>query len=188
MHADANADYGGFAAMVKNGAYEDLQLTQRNATTWDFKFEQTIAGKKNLMSKLPLDRARRVHDRDRQADERRDGARRRVVSQGAVGRVEPGDRAARRQKETLTLDDSRRRQVERRLVGLQAPVRGRRAHRSTSTSATTTTPRPRTSPTPRRSTSWLVDRGFQLAGELVRQVHAHERPAHAHARRRRQAA
>ena len=25
-HADANADYGGFAAMVKDGAYEDLRL------------------------------------------------------------------------------------------------------------------------------------------------------------------
>ena len=53
--ADANADYGGFSAMVKNGAYDDLALTQVNATTWEFKFEQTIAGKKNLISKLPLD-------------------------------------------------------------------------------------------------------------------------------------
>jgi hypothetical protein len=52
---DANANYGGFAAMVKNGAYDDLALTQVNATTWSFKFTQTIAGKKNLMSKLPLD-------------------------------------------------------------------------------------------------------------------------------------
>jgi len=55
-HGDANADYGGFAAMVKNGAYEDLDLRQLNATTWEFKFEQVIAGKKNLMSMLPLDR------------------------------------------------------------------------------------------------------------------------------------
>ena len=52
---DANANYGGFGAMVKNGAYDDLALTQVDATTWQFKFEQTIAGKKNLMSKLPLD-------------------------------------------------------------------------------------------------------------------------------------
>ena len=54
MHADANANYGGFSAMVKNGAYENLSLVQRNATTWDFKFEQIVAGRKDLMSKLPL--------------------------------------------------------------------------------------------------------------------------------------
>ena len=53
-HGDANADYGGFAAMVKDGAFQDFQITQRNATTWDFKFEQVVAGRKNLMSKLPL--------------------------------------------------------------------------------------------------------------------------------------
>lgn len=53
-HADPNGDYGGFSAMVKNGAYETLRLTQRNATTWDFEFEQVIAGRKNLLSKLPL--------------------------------------------------------------------------------------------------------------------------------------
>lgn len=32
-HADPNADYGGFSAMVKDGAYEDFKVTQRNATT-----------------------------------------------------------------------------------------------------------------------------------------------------------
>jgi len=53
-HSDPNADYGGFSAMVKDGAFQDLQLTQRNATTWEFKFEQTIAGKKSLMRALPL--------------------------------------------------------------------------------------------------------------------------------------
>jgi hypothetical protein len=53
-HADANASYGGFSAMVKDGAFNDLQITQRNATTYDFKFEQVIAGKRELMSKLPL--------------------------------------------------------------------------------------------------------------------------------------
>lgn len=53
-HADANADYGGFSAMVKNGSYEDLRLVQRNATTWDFDFTQVIAGRRNLLSKLPL--------------------------------------------------------------------------------------------------------------------------------------
>jgi hypothetical protein len=54
-HADANGDYGGFAAMVKNGVYEDLSLVQRNATTWEFEFDQLIAGRRDLMRKLPLD-------------------------------------------------------------------------------------------------------------------------------------
>ncbi|HEY5926444.1 MAG TPA: hypothetical protein VIV11_32380 [Kofleriaceae bacterium] len=53
-HADANANYGGFSAMVKNGAYETLRIVQRNATTWDFTFEQVIAGDRNLMRRLPL--------------------------------------------------------------------------------------------------------------------------------------
>ncbi len=54
-HSDANADYGGFSAMVKDGAFKDLQLTQRNAVTWEFKFEQVIAGKTTLMRALPLE-------------------------------------------------------------------------------------------------------------------------------------
>jgi hypothetical protein len=54
-HGDPNYGYGGFAAMVKNGDYEDSTLVQKNATTYEFQFEQTIAGKKNLLSKLPLD-------------------------------------------------------------------------------------------------------------------------------------
>ena len=51
---DPNWAYGGFSAMVKDGAFEDLNLTQVNGTTWQFTFKQTIAGKKNLMSKLGL--------------------------------------------------------------------------------------------------------------------------------------
>ncbi len=54
MHADANAGYGGFSAMVKDGAFEDLQIVKRNATTYEFKFEQVIAGRKDLMRKMPL--------------------------------------------------------------------------------------------------------------------------------------
>lgn len=54
MHADPNADYGGFTSMVKNGVYEDLRIVQRNATTWDFTFEQTLAGRKDLLRRLPL--------------------------------------------------------------------------------------------------------------------------------------
>jgi hypothetical protein len=53
-HADPNADYGGFSAMVKNGAFEDLRIVQRNATTWDFTFEQLVAGDRYLMRRLPL--------------------------------------------------------------------------------------------------------------------------------------
>ena len=54
-HGDENADYGGFAAMVKDGAYQNLGLRQINGNTWEFKFEQVIAGRRNLMSKLGLD-------------------------------------------------------------------------------------------------------------------------------------
>jgi len=57
MHADANADYGGFAAMVKDGTYEGVRLVQRNATTWDYDFEVLVAGRKDLMRKLPLNAA-----------------------------------------------------------------------------------------------------------------------------------
>jgi hypothetical protein len=53
-HGDANASYGGFSAMVKEGSYEDFKVTQRNATTYDFEFTQTIAGAKTLMRDLPL--------------------------------------------------------------------------------------------------------------------------------------
>ncbi len=53
-HADPNANYGGFSAMVKNGSTQTLSMTQRNATTWDYKFEVTIAGQTGLMRKLPL--------------------------------------------------------------------------------------------------------------------------------------
>lgn len=53
-HGDANADYGGFAAMVKDGTYDDIRLVQRNATTYDYEFEVLVAGRKDLMRKLPL--------------------------------------------------------------------------------------------------------------------------------------
>lgn len=54
-HADPNAEYGGFSAMVKEGSTETIRITQRNATTWDYEFEQLIAGRKDLLSRLPLD-------------------------------------------------------------------------------------------------------------------------------------
>jgi hypothetical protein len=53
-HSDANADYGGFSAMVKDGAFNDLALKQVNGVTWEFKFEQLIAGQKTLLRALPL--------------------------------------------------------------------------------------------------------------------------------------
>ena len=53
-HSDPNADYGGFSSMVKDGAFKDLQLKQVNGVTWEFKFEQTIAGKTTLLRALPL--------------------------------------------------------------------------------------------------------------------------------------
>ncbi len=55
--ADANADYGGFAAMVKDGTYDDIRLIQRNATTYDYEFEVLVAGRKDLMRKLQLNAA-----------------------------------------------------------------------------------------------------------------------------------
>jgi len=54
-HADPNAEYGGFSAMVKDGAIETLRVTRRNAVTWDYEFEQVVAGRKDLMRRLPLD-------------------------------------------------------------------------------------------------------------------------------------
>lgn len=53
-HPDPNADYGGFSAMVKDGSTETIKLTQRNATTWDYEFDELIAGRRDLMQRLPL--------------------------------------------------------------------------------------------------------------------------------------
>jgi len=58
-HGDPNAAYGGFSAMVKDGAFEDLDLVQKNATTWEFSFTQIIAGRANLLRRLPLDAQKR---------------------------------------------------------------------------------------------------------------------------------
>ncbi len=52
---EANHAYGGFGAMVKTGSYQDLELTQLDEVTWQFKFSQLIAGRTNLLTKLPLD-------------------------------------------------------------------------------------------------------------------------------------
>lgn len=53
-HDDENADYGGMGGMAKGGSFEDLNVTAKNATTYEFTFRQTIAGGHNLISALPV--------------------------------------------------------------------------------------------------------------------------------------
>jgi len=45
--------YGGFKALTKNGAYEDLNLKKVNDTTWSFDFRQQIGGNEDLIKALP---------------------------------------------------------------------------------------------------------------------------------------
>jgi hypothetical protein len=58
---DANHDYGGMGAMVKTGSYEDLDIQKEDDTTYSFKFSQLIAGRTDLMQKLPLDAQGKLH-------------------------------------------------------------------------------------------------------------------------------
>jgi hypothetical protein len=52
---EANASFGGFAGMAKNGEFQDLGITARaDGVTYDFTFRQLAAGGKNLMQQLPL--------------------------------------------------------------------------------------------------------------------------------------
>jgi hypothetical protein len=51
---DPNADFGGFGGMAKAGPYEDLDVAQIDDLTYEFTFKQIVAGKRNLMSVLPL--------------------------------------------------------------------------------------------------------------------------------------
>jgi hypothetical protein len=53
-HEDANASFGGFGGMAKGGAWEDLDVTAVDASTYRFTFTQIVAGKKTLLSALPL--------------------------------------------------------------------------------------------------------------------------------------
>lgn len=48
------SDFGGFGGMAKAGAYEDLEVTAIDALTYEFTFKQIVAGKKNLVSLLPI--------------------------------------------------------------------------------------------------------------------------------------
>ena len=54
-HEDENASYGGFGAMAKNGDFAALELRKVNGTSWEFKTAQIIAGRTDLLRKLPLE-------------------------------------------------------------------------------------------------------------------------------------
>ena len=53
---DANAKYGGFKALTKNGSWEDLDVRQveGDELTFEFDFRQEIAGPLNLLSVMPV--------------------------------------------------------------------------------------------------------------------------------------
>lgn len=51
---DSNADFGGFGGMAKAGAYDDLDVTAIDDRTYEFTFRQIVAGKRNLVSHLPI--------------------------------------------------------------------------------------------------------------------------------------
>jgi hypothetical protein len=52
--SDPNRRFGGFGGMAKGGAFEDLGVRAIDATKYEFTFKQIIAGKRDLMSLLPL--------------------------------------------------------------------------------------------------------------------------------------
>ncbi|PKN55503.1 MAG: hypothetical protein CVU56_21185 [Deltaproteobacteria bacterium HGW-Deltaproteobacteria-14] len=51
-HSEKDA-YGGFKALTKNGAYEDLDITAVDELTWTFDFRQEIGGQLDLIRALP---------------------------------------------------------------------------------------------------------------------------------------
>jgi hypothetical protein len=54
-HEESNADYGGFGAMSKAGDYESLAIARVGTTlTYEFTFEQLLAGRTNLADLLPV--------------------------------------------------------------------------------------------------------------------------------------
>jgi hypothetical protein len=53
--SESNAQYGGFGAMAKASSYAELGITKLDPTTWEFRFAQLIAGKNNILRRLPLD-------------------------------------------------------------------------------------------------------------------------------------
>lgn len=52
-HDQPNAQYGGFSALTKNGAYEELGIEPVDAITYKFTFRQEFGGKLDLLSRLP---------------------------------------------------------------------------------------------------------------------------------------
>ena len=50
---DSNPDYGGFQALTKNGAYEELGIEAVDETTYRFTFRQEFGGKMDLLAVLP---------------------------------------------------------------------------------------------------------------------------------------
>lgn len=49
----ADAKYGGFKALTKNGSYEDLNVTKVSDLVWSFDFRHEVAGKTALIDALP---------------------------------------------------------------------------------------------------------------------------------------
>ncbi|NOZ01711.1 MAG: lamin tail domain-containing protein, partial [Deltaproteobacteria bacterium] len=50
---DSNKDYGGFKALTKNGAYEELGIEAVDQTTYRFTFRQEFGGRMDLLAVLP---------------------------------------------------------------------------------------------------------------------------------------
>lgn len=57
---EANHAFGGFGAMVKTGSYKDLEIKKENPTTYSFKFAQLIAGRNDLLRRLPRNAQNRL--------------------------------------------------------------------------------------------------------------------------------
>jgi len=50
----ANKEFGGFGGLAKGGGWEDLEVTPIDDVTYEFTFKQIIAGRKDLIDRLPL--------------------------------------------------------------------------------------------------------------------------------------
>jgi hypothetical protein len=62
---EANAQYGGFKTLTKNGSWEDLNLREVQTGVFEFDFRQEVAGPLDLLSVLPTHadaQGRRVFD------------------------------------------------------------------------------------------------------------------------------
>jgi len=53
-HEDSNADYGGFGGMAKAGDYKDVDVTPVGDGVYEFTMRQTLAGRRDLLDKLPI--------------------------------------------------------------------------------------------------------------------------------------